>query len=278
MGVTNKGKGWEARNSLWLIWTFVMLFNWIAFFWIGGRAKQRKWILFGCLYLVLCFVVPFFAVEVFKDNEIMENIFFGAFFIAWIASIIHAFLSRKEYLIRREAIVANQAAAVAAYRQQVQAGYVQQGNFQQPIYQSPTRPYAYPMQQNQQVPQQAVSEYPAQPIHSPPGSQPNPQKNIPLPPSQQQLPGQQTSQPIQKIDLNTATEQQLSSLPGVGVAFAKRAVDMRTQNGGFTSVQDFNQRLGLMPHFAVQIENMAFVSPTKLQTPPTESSGRIIDI
>ncbi len=255
MSLTSRGKGWEARNSLWLIWVFVILFNWIAFFWIGGRTKQLKWILFGVLYLMLCFVMPFVAVEAFDSNNLVLNILMTIYFIAWIVSIIHAFLSRREYLIRREAIVANQEAATAAYRQNIQAGYIQQGNFQQPIYQSPSQP-TYPQS----------------------GFQPNPQQNTPQQPVLQQLSEQLVSQLPQKIDLNTATEQQLTLLPGVGVALAKRAVDLREQTGRFASVQDFNQRLGLMPHFGVQIENVAFVSSLKPQTSSQDSKGRVIDI
>lgn len=38
-----------------------------------------------------------------------------------------------------------------------------------------------------------------------------------------------------KTDLNTASEQELSDLPGVGVALAKRTVEIRMQIGGFTN-------------------------------------------
>jgi len=82
----------------------------------------------------------------------------------------------------------------------------------------------------------------------------------------------------QKIDLNTAIEQELSNLPGVSVALAKKAIELRAQTGGFISVQDFNQRLGLMPHFVTQIESIAFVSPITPPEPPKENKGRVIDI
>ena len=53
MSVTAKGRDWEFLHSLWIGWTFTLgLFNWIAFIYIGIRAKQRKWILWGVLYFV----------------------------------------------------------------------------------------------------------------------------------------------------------------------------------------------------------------------------------
>jgi DNA uptake protein ComE-like DNA-binding protein len=84
--------------------------------------------------------------------------------------------------------------------------------------------------------------------------------------------------PPQKIDLNTCSEQQLTTLPGVGVAIAKRAINIRAQIGGFVSVRDFTQRMGLAPHFAVQVENLAYTAPLSPQIPPRRSPGRVVDI
>jgi len=86
-----------------------------------------------------------------------------------------------------------------------------------------------------------------------------------------------TDTAAEKIDLNSATEQQLASLPGVSVAMAKRAADMR-QVSEFLSVQDFIQRLGLMPHFAVQIEKVACAEPMSDRNSQEKVPGRVIDI
>lgn len=82
----------------------------------------------------------------------------------------------------------------------------------------------------------------------------------------------------QRVDLNTASEQELADLPGIGIVLAKRTAQIRVQIGGFTSVQDFCTRLELMPHFAVQIEALAFVKPIKTKPAKTESKGRVVDI
>ncbi|QUH05877.1 ComEA family DNA-binding protein [Saccharopolyspora erythraea] len=48
-----------------------------------------------------------------------------------------------------------------------------------------------------------------------------------------------------KIDLNTATEEQLDELPGVGEVTAKRIVQWRTENGRFASVEQLREVDGI---------------------------------
>jgi competence protein ComEA len=55
------------------------------------------------------------------------------------------------------------------------------------------------------------------------------------------------SAPSGPIDLNTATAEQLDSLPGVGPATAKAIVDHRTKNGPFRSVDDLLDVRGIGP-------------------------------
>jgi len=124
MGITNKGRTWENGNSLWLIWSFIMFLNFIPFFWIGVRAKQKKWLVFGLVYFMFCFFSP----VLFVGIDIYANTSTSLMLIAWIVSIIHAFLSRKEYLIRREIIIDNIGSEDDALRQKIQNEYAHQQN------------------------------------------------------------------------------------------------------------------------------------------------------
>jgi len=59
-------------------------------------------------------------------------------------------------------------------------------------------------------------------------------------------PGSPTAAPL-SIDLNTASEQQLEQLDGVGPATAAKIVAYRTQHGGISSVDELDQVSGIGP-------------------------------
>ena len=232
MNITNKGKKWEFAHSIWILWSFTLGLACVGFFWIGGCTGKRKWIIAGLIYLITNFVLILIAEQIKETNNILYNIFAVISFIGFFAAIIHSFMSRKEFLLRLEAVLDLQNATKDVYRNEVRKDYF--GDNEKSVQQS-----------------QIFTKT-------------------------QDTPPPQT--PAQKINLNDCSEQELTSLPGVGVALAKKAVEIRTQIGNFPSVQDFCERLELMPHFAGQIENFAFVMLVKSQAAAADNKGRVVDI
>lgn len=50
--------------------------------------------------------------------------------------------------------------------------------------------------------------------------------------------GQEITEEIGKININTATADQLTQLPGIGPTIAERIIEYRTANGEFASIFD----------------------------------------
>jgi DNA uptake protein ComE-like DNA-binding protein len=67
--------------------------------------------------------------------------------------------------------------------------------------------------------------------------------------------------PAEAVDVNTATAAELEDLPGMTRSRARRAVKEREAQGGFTSVEDFGETVGLQPHEIVRLRRVATCSP-----------------
>lgn len=63
------------------------------------------------------------------------------------------------------------------------------------------------------------------------------------------------------VDVQTATADELRGLPGITGARARKAVRERTKRGGFASVEDFGEVVGLQPHELVRLRAAATCSP-----------------
>jgi competence ComEA-like helix-hairpin-helix protein len=60
------------------------------------------------------------------------------------------------------------------------------------------------------------------------------------------------------MDLNTATEQQLTVIQGIGKDHAKKIVQHRLQNGSFKSWEDLKRIPGLPPHMSDTLKRCGF--------------------
>lgn len=62
-----------------------------------------------------------------------------------------------------------------------------------------------------------------------------------------------------KINLNTATLEQLDSLPGIGPALAQRILDYRNEKGGFKSVEELKEVRGIGDTLYSDIKDLVVV-------------------
>ena len=97
--ITNMGKWWEIRHSLWMIWLFIPFgfTTYISFFIIGSKAKEWRWQISGFIYVVL--VIPFFLfIDLVPDDHILSDISVAILLGQWIAAWVQATKVRPIYL------------------------------------------------------------------------------------------------------------------------------------------------------------------------------------
>lgn len=243
--------GWRFRNSLWIGWALFLSLGWIGFFIIGIRTRKKLWIAFGAAYFIL-WLLPYFFLDYTQDDFALQAVGVGIILFQWIPQLVHLCLCRKPYLARRAILLENRDALAKANKRQVQGTLAEEAGLD----------HAEKMQfESELLYQETVLQT---------GAAPDMQRKAPC---------NDTAVPLEKIDLNKCTEDDLNGLPGVGVARAKRAIACR-EASGFSSVSDFCERLGIAPHFAAQLQSLAKVADTnKRDLEHIEPEGsRTIDV
>ena len=71
----------------------------------------------------------------------------------------------------------------------------------------------------------------------------------------------QTNTPKAKVNINTASQAELESLPRIGPKVAQRIIEYRNQNGGFKKVEDIMKVKGIGEKIFAQIKDQITVGP-----------------
>lgn len=109
--ITGRGTRWEFLHSIWILWTFTLsFFGWVAFFYVGIRAKEPRWVAWGAFYSV-----PFILAMIFTDQEPMFSVAAALTLLLGVMGIVHAFRIRPDYLERLAARQRGRAPAEAFY-------------------------------------------------------------------------------------------------------------------------------------------------------------------
>ncbi len=113
--LTSRSKRWDLLHSLWVGWTFTLgFFSWAAFLYIGVRARQRRWIVWGLLYSIpFVYELAARASTTFWPRE-WDHSWEGTVItllypVVMALSIYHALRVRKEYLVRLDSLIRSRA-------------------------------------------------------------------------------------------------------------------------------------------------------------------------
>ncbi len=239
-------RSWELLNSLWIILTFTYFTNFFAFIYAGIRAKNRRWSLYGMIYL-LPLVISQFAANYYAgpnpvDGQILPpnpvtDIIGYIFLAAWGISIAHAFYIRKEYLMRLKSL--EEVRSTANLHFQLKLKEIKDA-------------------EERNLRQNINNEY-------------NENRHEPKLPKM----SNNVKEPVSLIvDINNDPEEIIAKLPGVGIILAKKAVELR-QISQFRSHEEFGEALGLKPHIVEQIRPSIIITLNEIKI---QKRGRLIDI
>ncbi|WP_052037950.1 ComEA family DNA-binding protein [Clostridium drakei] len=245
MAITSKGSKWERSESSYIIIAFIPLINWIAFSYVGLTSNTKRWIYWSIFYstplIMLIYVI------IFSSNFLNNSLFLDRYCnLIQIMTIVHAFLIRKEYLIRLEAtregkrLTKDEVKIIMKKNKLVNPSKIE--------YTSENK-------------EQAVVN-----------------KNVVFNNDVNKPQSENKNETMSSIDINTASENELAALPGIGLILAKKAVNHRETKGYFNSVDEFAEILSLKPHVLQRVKPLITVSKIENKTDESSNkSGRIVD-
>lgn len=279
--------GWRRRHSVYTLWALFVGFGFVSLFYTGVRAKKNNWTTWGVVYGVLVIGAIAIGSTVSPEDPeaptpVVENIAMTIFFVMWVVSAIHVFRVRKEWL-RWKAAAAGRPQwyeAPGSSTTEAPAADLAGLGMDDPTseYLAPVPPPPAPAPAPRTTTAPPRRRLPPPPTSPPPG-----RTDRPLPPSPSVPPATQPAASHERdlvstpIDLNTATVDELASLPGVGVATAHRIVEERNRRGGFESVDEAAVAAKVQPHVRSRLQQAAVVSERQQQR-RRGTAGRIVDI
>lgn len=88
----------------------------------------------------------------------------------------------------------------------------------------------------------------------------------------------ETMHPKGLVDINNASESDLTALPGISVIMAKKVIKKREEIGGFKSVDEFFLYLNIKPHMQTQLTKLVCIKEMKRGKSIEEYNERNVDL
>ncbi len=248
---------WRRANSGWQIWTFLPLIGGIGTFRGGMLSKNKRLIRNGIILLAINMVVLIFTLMGVSGYNSAASRWINGFsitddsyiFLRNVYALLLIFPQRILLLLwglsiymgclYRRTVLLGRASTLGQYSSDLEREIASQKRYHERSVSGAAK-----------ARQEAAS-----------------------PPSGQIVDAASDPGPTALLDINTCTSAELSSLPGITLADARRAVAYREEHHGFSSVDEFVDKLAIKPHFAVQIFKLATASPIQPADSPTAKAA-----
>lgn len=246
---TDRGKTWETANSWWILLTFlpIGMTSFIAFFYVGSKVKNKRWRIYGIIYLAVLILVL----------AIPTTDFMAVLALAlWVVSIVHAFKIRPAYLVQLDVLKANEnhldKERISKLRQEAEEKFRGTANGE---IQPPSKSRS--LDQQPEFNSSGIDQEQQAPFTPPSVKPPVTEKK-----------------PMEKVDINKESESKLAAIPEIGIILAKKVVIKRQEIGGFQSFENFSQIMGLNEQTMEKLRPRVYFS--EVQNQPIKT-GRMID-
>ncbi len=266
MALTNRGKFWEFRKSLWVMWAFTVFLGGVGMVKAGRNVKRKKWQVFGYLYLISTTSSAFAA-------ELIYPYAYLAYFVMTVIGLVcifHTFGIRKEYLVRLEVLedLKTQERDLLDLKNKVAAefgfpNYDNQNNVDKLSHKIDTNETRSSLSEAQKDEANIkISD-----------SSHNETSLINLNDASKTV---NNNYPVSNIDINLCNEMEFATLPGVGTILAKKAIRIRNTNNGFDSLEQFFREVGVKEHHAKNLRDL-LICTTPAKHENKQMIGRRVD-
>ena len=287
MAITQKGAKWERKNSLIFILLLFPFLNCIPFFHMSSRVKNKKWTLLGWLTIILSILfflsgIIFPELHIYKNEDTapkLEEYLGYNYYIQY--SSWEEYMTTPEYEQYKEDYYKweHQPEIMEEEERRDRLNQLFDGltlgssfgfiifNFIIIIIGFTDRPkYLQLLEQteNKNTVLSRIQQTTSQPVMQ--NITPQPvivQNNIPA-----------ASAITEAVDINTANEQQLATLPGLTIIDAKKAIAHREANGYFSSADDFFAVINAKPHIIIRAREYITVSTPEIKKTSNDNPSR----
>lgn len=255
---------WRLRQGAWMLfgWVPFALTAWAGYLIIGIRARNWKWIVTAVVFFT--YGIAFFSVmswvggsgvqkgePIPEPYNVVSNITMWTSLLVWIgnAAVVQWFVNRKWLVWRAH----HDKKLSTPWYATATAGTV------------PAPPIP---------PQQQISEAFGAALNTTPPTPPA------APLAAQATTGASeatAATPPRILDVNSATTDELASLPGFDVAAAAAVVAARDQVGGFRELTDLVTRAGVKPHVLANIQDQLAITTPPQNTAAAPTHGRRLE-